>query len=150
MLRYAGILLKLAVLALIWLSVAVVINFGWIGTGMEWSFVNRSAANEGGFAFITVFTVISGLVLSERVLGLRVRLGLRDETPAPRKGQAIEPETLRLRDMISLLDDDDLDDLRAEVREGLRDRIRNLTADESTTFEELLTDAGTKRKRGAR
>ena len=38
----------------------------------------------------------------------------------------------------------------AEVREGLRDRIRNLTADESESFEDLLAEAGTKRKRGTR
>jgi hypothetical protein len=148
MMRYAGILLRLLVLALVWLAVAVVIHFGWIGTGMGSSIVYRPG-NEGAFAFIAAFSVISGLVLSERVLGLRVRLGFRDEAPAPRKA-VIEPEALRLRDMISLLDEDDLDDLRAEVREGLRDRIRNLTADESESFEDLLADSGTKRKRGTR
>ena len=44
------------------------------------------------------------------------------------------------------VDEDDLDDLRAEVREGLRDRIRNLTADESESFEELLSDPKRKRR----
>ena len=48
--------------------------------------------------------------------------------------------------MIALLYEDDLDDLRAEVRDGLRHRIRNLTADESETFEELLSDPKRKRR----
>ena len=145
MMRYAGVLLKVAVLASVWLAVAVVIQFGWIGTAMGGTNIYRPG-NEGAFAFIATFTVIAGLLMTERILGLRLKLGFRDEKPEPRKAEAIEPEALRLRDMISLLDEDDLDDLRAEVREGLRDRIRNLTADESETFEALLSDSKRKRR----
>ena len=45
-------------------------------------------------------------------------------------------------DPMSLLTDDDVEDLRAELREGLRDRIRRLSADgdnaEVASFEDLL------------
>jgi hypothetical protein len=100
--------------------------------------------------FLITVLIIAGLAVSERLIRLRLRISFGQPKPETHKTAAVEPEALRLRDMISLLDEDDLDDLRAEVREGLRDRIRNLTADESESFEELLADAGTKRKRGAR
>lgn len=100
--------------------------------------------------FAAIVVIISGIAVSERVIRLRLGVSFGQPKPETRKVAAIEPEALRLRDMISLLDEDDLDDLRAEVREGLRDRIRNLTADESESFEDLLADAGTKRKRGTR
>ena len=45
-------------------------------------------------------------------------------------------------DPMSLLTDDDIEDLRAELREGLRDRIRRLSAEgdnaEVASFEDLL------------
>ena len=45
-------------------------------------------------------------------------------------------------DPMSLLTDDDIEELRAELREGLRDRIRRLSADgdnaEVASFEDLL------------
>lgn len=100
--------------------------------------------------FAAIIVLISGLLVSERVIRLRLGISFGQPKIEPRKTAVVETEALRLRDMISLLDNDDLDDLRAEVREGLRDRIRNLTADESESFEDLLADAGTKRKRGAR
>ena len=75
-----------------------------------------------------------------------MRVGFGKRQSAAGKTPAIEPESLRLRDMISLLDDDDLDDLRAEVRETLRERIHRLSADETETFEALLSDSKRKRR----
>jgi hypothetical protein len=140
--RYAGVLIKSAVVALIWFAVVVVSHYGWIGADTT----SPYGGNEGLTVFIVAFAIIAGLVMTERLFGLRLKIGLRNETPTPRKTTAIEPEALRLKDMIALLDEDDLDDLRAEVREGLRDRIRNLTADESESFEELLSDPKRKRR----
>lgn len=141
MMRYAGLALRLLVLAIFWWSAAIVIHYGALGAG------NSSIYGSGGLiAFITAFVVIAGLAFTERLLRIRISFGVQEEKPKPRKTAVIEPEALRLRDMISLLDEDDLDDLRAEVREGLRDRIRNLTADESETFEELLSDPKRKRR----
>ena len=96
--------------------------------------------------FFAAILVIAGLAVSERVIRLRLGISFGQPKSEPRKAVTIEPEALRLRDMISLLDEDDLDDLRAEVREGLRDRIRNLTADESESFDALLSDSKRKRR----
>jgi hypothetical protein len=128
----------------------------WAIMGLHTMMVDPVGTNS--IAMVVIVQVIAGLALAAWILNLRVgvidrqlRIGFgRQPKSETRKAETIEPEALRLRDMISLLDEDDLDDLRAEVREGLRDRIRNLTADESETFEDLLADAGTKRKRGTR
>ncbi len=46
-----------------------------------------------------------------------------------------------LREMLHLLNEDDLDDLRAELREALRSRIRGLTGQpEFESFEHLLSE----------
>jgi hypothetical protein len=149
MMRVTGILSKLVALALVWFAAVAVVHYGLIGTtyprGLSPGNIPASGTNSI-FFFIAAFALISGLVLTERILGLRVRLGHWGEAHEQRKTAAIEPETLRLRDMIALLDEDDLDDLRAEVREGLRDRIRNLTTDENESFEELLSDSKRKRR----
>ena len=118
----------------------------WITALIIGHFAARPFGNMWVHAFIAIALFIGSLIASERILGLHLSIGLRDRNVAPRKAEAVETEALRLHDMIALLDDDDLDDLRAEVREGLRDRIRNLTADESETFEELLSDSKRKRR----
>jgi hypothetical protein len=87
---------------------------------------------------------IAGLYVSDRII--RWHGDLSELAVEPRKTKNIEPEGLRLRDMISLLDEDDLDDLRAEVRETLRERIHRLSADETETFEALLSDSKRKRR----
>jgi hypothetical protein len=148
MVRFGGVLLKLVLLAVVWFTTIVVAHYSSIGLSYDYALGNITGSLVT--AMIIAFIVIAGLMFTERIFGLFLRLSPRDEILKPRKAAAVEPETLRLRDMISILDEDDLDDLRAEVREGLRDRIRNLTADESESFEDLLADAGTKRKRGAR
>jgi hypothetical protein len=61
----------------------------------------------------------------------------------------VPPQALSTRDLMALLDEDDLDDLRAEVRETLRGRIQRLSVDDVDSFEDLLAEGG-KRKRGVR
>jgi hypothetical protein len=104
-------------------------------------------------AMVIIVQFIAGLALAAWVLNLRVgvhdrqlRISFGKQQAPSHKAEAIEPEALRLRDMIALLDEDDLDDLRAEVRETLRERIHRLSADESETFEELLSDSKRKRR----
>ena len=104
-------------------------------------------------AMVVAVQLMAGLALTAWVLNLRVgvvdrqlRIGFGKQLAPPRKAEAIEPESLRLRDMIALLDEDDLDDLRAEVRETLRERIHRLSADETETFEALLSDSKRKRR----
>jgi hypothetical protein len=141
MMRYAGLALRLLVLAIFWWSALIVIHYGSLGAGAA------STYGSGGLiAFIAAFVVIAGLAFTERLLRIRISFGFQDEKRTPRKTSAIEPETLRLRELIALLDEDDLDDLRAEVRETLRERIHRMSADESETFEELLSDSKRKRR----
>lgn len=141
--RYSGFLLRLLVLAIFWWSVVVMIHFGSIGASPT------SLGGGGGLpSLVAAFVVIigAGFALTERLLRVRVSFGVQEEKPKPRKTAVIEPEALRLRDMISLLDEDDLDDLRAEIRETLRERIHRLSADETETFEALLSDSKRKRR----
>jgi hypothetical protein len=123
----------------------------WAIMGLHTMMVDPVGTNS--IAMVVIVQLIAGLALAAWILNLRVgvvdrqlRIGFGRQQVPPRKEAAIEPEALRLRDMVSLLDEEDLDDLRAEEREGLRDRIRNLTADESETFEELLSDPKRKRR----
>ena len=148
MMRTVGMLLRLIVLAAFWWSAAIVIDYA------NWGISYRTQLIEGlrpyesvTILLVVAVVVIAGIALSERVLRLRVSFGEQDNAKStPRKAEAIEPETLRLRDMVALLDEDDLDDLRAEVRETLRERIHRLSADETETFAELLSDSKRKRR----
>jgi hypothetical protein len=134
MAQLADVLIKLISLAAVWFTAFFIGYYAVQQFGNMWV-----------HAYIASTLFIGSLIVSERILGLHLNVGVRDKNAAPHK-TVVEPEALRLRDMIALLDEDDLDDLRAEVREGLRDRIRNLTADESETFEELLSDSKRKRR----
>lgn len=62
---------------------------------------------------------------------------LHSDAVSKRKNSAVADD-----DPMSLLTDDDIEELRAELREGLRDRIRRLSADgdnaEVASFEDLL------------
>ena len=148
MMRYAGMLLRLIVLAAFWWSAAIVVDYATWGISYKSQLIEGVRPYESAtILFVVAVIVIAGIALSERVLRLRVSFGEQDNTKAtPRKAEAIEPEVLRLRDMIALLDEDDLDDLRAEVRETLRERIHRLSADETETFEALLSDSKRKRR----
>jgi flagellar biosynthesis/type III secretory pathway M-ring protein FliF/YscJ len=146
--RYAGFLLRLIVLAAFWWSAAIVIDYANWGISYKTQLIEGLRPYESAtILFVVAVVVIAGIALSERVLRLRVSFGEQDNAKStPRKAEAIEPEALRLRDMIALLDEDDLDDLRAEVRETLRERIHRLSADEPETFEALLSDSKRKRR----
>lgn len=55
---------------------------------------------------------------------------------------------LSVHDMMALLDEDDLDDLRDEARESLRAQIRRLSSDvDVESFETLMSETRLKRKR---
>lgn len=55
---------------------------------------------------------------------------------------------LSIHDMMALLDEDDLDDLRDEARESLRAQIRRLSSDvDVESFETLMSETRLKRKR---
>lgn len=143
MISFIAFALRIAVLALYW--------FGGLIVGDH--AITRTQAGGGIAAMMTAVLLLGGLALTERVMRLRVsfddgqmRVGFGERQPASRKTPAIEPESLRMRDMIALLDEDDLDDLRAEVRETLRERIHRLSADETETFEALLSDSKRKRR----
>jgi hypothetical protein len=141
--QFAATILRLVVLGIVWISALILLHFGAVGVGA----MSGAHANGMLYGFMIVSLFVFAVLTSERVL--RVNVNFEERKPAPRK-TAVEPETLRLRDMMALLDEDDLDDLRAEVRESLRGRIRRLSADETETFEELLSNTGTKRKREVR
>lgn len=130
-----NLLVKLIPLAAVWFT-ALFIGF----------FAMQQFGNFFVHAYIAIASLIGSLIISERILGLQLNVGVQDKNLSLRKAEAIEPEALRLRDMIALLDEDDLDDLRAEVRETLRERIHRLSADETETFEALLSDSKRKRR----
>lgn len=142
MLSFIALALRIAALAIYWFGVLIVGDYA----------ITRAQAGGGMAAIMIAVLLLGGIALTERVMRLRIsfddqqmRVGFGKRQSAA--GQtAIEPEALRLRDMIALLDEDDLDDLRAEVRETLRERIHRLSADESETFEELLSDPKRKRR----
>ena len=143
--QFVSGVLRFFILAVYWFGLwaiahTYIFNAQFYVRTAEWVYAPPAAQ-----IFFAIILLIAGIAVSERII--RLRLGISFGQPKiERKTAAIEPEALRLRDMIALLDEDDLDDLRAEVREGLRDRIRNLTADESETFEELLSDPKRKRR----
>jgi hypothetical protein len=148
MLSFIALALRIAVLGLFWFFMLVVGDYAL--TGIR---VTAGPQSGGGLTALVVgILLIAGLAFTERMMRLRVsfddqqmRVGFDKRQSAAGK-TTIEPEALRLRDMIALLDEDDLDDLRAEVRETLRERIHRLSADESETFEELLSDSKRKRR----
>lgn len=142
MISFIAFALRIAVLALYWFGVLIVGDHA----------ITRTQAGGGIAAMMTAVLLLGGFALTERVMRLRVsfddgqmRVGF-DKRQSVAGKTAIEPEALRLHDMIALLDEDDLDDLRAEVRETLRERIHRLSADETETFEALLSDPKRKRR----
>jgi hypothetical protein len=132
---------RLAALAFIWLTVAFL--FGPVAWGVGFSF-------SGLYAFLVLFLIVPlALLLSHFIMQRKL---LVQEPPAQTKMKSapvVPPQTLSTRDLMALLDEDDLDDLRAEVRETLRSRIQRLSVDDVDSFEDLLADGG-KRKRGVR
>lgn len=133
---------RLAALAFIWL--VVVFLFGPMGWGVGYGF-------SGLYALLVLFLIVPvALLLSHFIMQRKL---LVQDAPAPSMKTIVPPQasaqSLSTRDLMALLDEDDLDDLRAEVRETLRSRIQRLSADDVDSFEDLLADTG-KRKRGVR
>jgi hypothetical protein len=132
---------RLAALAFIWLALAFMVGPGW----------SFGFNNNGFYTFIVVFLIFPvALLLSHFIMQRKL---LVQEPPVQtmkaKSAPVVPPQTLSTRDLMALLDEDDLDDLRAEVRETLRSRIQRLSVDDVDSFEDLLGDTG-KRKRGVR
>lgn len=132
---------RLAALAFIWLALAFLVGpVGMFGF-----------SNDGFYTFLVLFLVFPvGLLLSHFIMQRKL---LVQDPPVQSVKTIVPPQTapqsLSTRDLMALLDEDDLDDLRAEVRETLRSRIQRLSVDDVDSFEDLLADGG-KRKRGVR
>ena len=132
---------RLAALAFIWLAAAFLL--GPLAWGVGYGY-------NGFYIVLVLFLVLPlALLLSHFIMQRKL---LVQEPPAQTKMKSapvVPPQTLSTRDLMALLDEDDLDDLRAEVRETLRSRIQRLSVDDVDSFEDLLADGG-KRKRGVR
>lgn len=132
---------RLAALAFIWLAAAFLagpLGYGLFGYGalfiLGWLFL-----------VLPVALLLSHFIMQRKLLV--------QDAPVQSVKAIIPPQTapqsLSTRDLMALLDEDDLDDLRAEVRETLRSRIQRLSADDVDSFEDLLAEGG-KRKRSVR
>ena len=132
---------RLAALAFIWMATAFLIGpLSW-GLGVSYGF----------YIFLVMFLVLPvALLLSHFIMQHKL---LVQDAPVQSVKTIVPPQasaqSLSTRDLMALLDEDDLDDLRAEVRETLRSRIQRLSADDVDSFEDLLADTG-KRKRSVR
>lgn len=125
------------------------LGFIWLGTLYLALPVGDTVDFFTVYSFIVVFLVLPvALLLSHFIMQRKL---LVQETPVQsrktKSAARAAPAALATRDLLALLDADDLEDLRAEARETLRSRIQRLSEDEVASFEELL-DGGGKRKRG--
>jgi hypothetical protein len=145
--QFVGGVIRLFLLIVYWFGLWIIAH-NYIANGAQ--YIERtgqwSAPIPGLQVFLIAVLIIAGLAVSERLIRLRLNVSFGQPKPETHKTAAVEPEALRLRDMIALLDEDDMDDLRAEVRETLRERIHRLSADETETFEALLSDSKRKRR----
>jgi hypothetical protein len=132
---------RMAALAFIWLALAFL-----IGPGMGFGF-----SVSGLYTFIVVFLIFPVVLLLSHFIMQRKLLVQEPpvQTMKAKSAPVVPPQALSTRDLMALLDEDDLDDLRAEVRETLRGRIQRLSVDDVDSFEDLLAEGG-KRKRGVR
>ena len=67
----------------------------------------------------------------------------------PEKPKNAAADSISTRDLLAILSDDDLDDLRAEAREVLRARIQRIDNDDSeeVSFDELLATPERRKRR---
>lgn len=116
-----------------------------------WGMTAIAAGIFFGFAFTgaIVFFLVSPIAFILSHFILQRKFIAFDEPPARALPPPPRVDALSTRDLLALLDEDDLDDLRAEVRESLRSRIHRLSGDDADTFEDLLLENG-KRKRSVR
>ena len=135
--HYGITIVKLLLLLVLWPVLAVIVHL-----------LARDSVNTSTLTLIFgAVAGISGVYISDRILRWRGDVSERAIAPLKVKNASIAaPAPLSMSDMIALLDENDLDDLRAEVREALRERIHRLSADETETFEALLSDSKRKRR----
>jgi hypothetical protein len=99
-----------------------------------------NAGTLPGWTVLTALGALIGTVMTnlayQRPPGATLA-DLHSDAVNKRKNSAMADD-----DPMSLLTDDDIEELRAELRQGLRDRIRRLSADgdnaEVASFEDLL------------
>lgn len=99
-----------------------------------------NAGTLPGWVMLTAFGALLGTVMTnlayQRPPGATLA-DLHSDAVSKRKNSAATDP-----DPMSLLTDDDIEELRAELREGLRERIRRLSADgdnaEVASFEDML------------
>lgn len=125
-------ILRLLLLTFVWgTTFAVLFN-------LNVAQVNRSVGSELILAALLLM-IPSAFVLSNRILKLRISPG---EPVSTR-------DSLSTRELLAILNEEDLDDLRGEIRESLRFRIQRLSDSGGNSFEDLLAEVGPKRKRGS-
>lgn len=126
-------ILRLLALTFVWgTTFAVLFN-------LNAAHVSRSAGTELVLAAL-ILMIPSAFIVSTRIIKLQ-----QSSTRPSRRA-----DVLSNRELLALLDEDDLNDLRGEIREGLRSRIQRLSDSGPDSFESLLAEAGSKRKRGGR
>jgi len=125
-------LVRLFLLVFVWgATFTVLINLN-LGLGSH-------SVNSEVFVVALLLMIPSAFVVTNQILKLRIRLS--ESAPAM--------ESLSTRDLLAILNEEDLDDLRGEIRESLRSRIQRLSDAGPDSFESLLAEAGPKRKRSS-
>ncbi len=162
--RSTVLLLRLAVVLLFWRAAAALLNYVNLGLHYTVEREGMSASNQAGlFIFYIGMVLIAGIALTERFLRLRInfddkqlRVGFSERKPALVAEQ--HADTVRKRenspapggDPMSLLTDEDIEELRAEFKDELRRRyLQGLgeNASEPASFEALLEDRQQRKRR---
>lgn len=130
-------IVRLAALGFVWAAAAYAVS------PMVWG-----TMSPFGTMFIIFLVLPVALVLSHFVMQRKLLVADAPVVPPLTQAHTRQPvDNLSVRDLIALLDEDDLDDLRHEARETLRARIQRLSGDDVESFGDLLTSGGSKRKR---
>lgn len=131
--------LRATAIAFLWLTVTFILAM----------IVQRSHISGISFMLplLVIAVAIPATLFASRLIArahVRVEFGLERKPTVTPDATALKNSDLSvgdLRDMMYLLNEDDLDDLRAELREALRSRIRGLTGGaEFESFEHLLAE----------
>lgn len=139
----SGKLVRYGPVVLLWLFIA-------FGLTLVYQLVHTYDVTLWFVFLLTVGTVPVGGLLSQWLLNARVSIthgdaDKRDRAPARLKTSDLADGDLR--DMLHLLNEHDLDDLRAELREAIRMRIRAMTSEsEFESFENLLAQPQTRKR----
>ncbi len=125
--------LRYLVIGVIWLGALAFAIIAGIGAAS--GAVDMSPLEGIGFAAFVGVAVATVMLMLPDILRLTRGDGAKtSETAKPKNSDASNP--------MSLLTSDDLDELRAELREAMRSRIRRLSSEaDFESFEQLLADA---------